>query len=82
MVMRNERALYACETWTLRQRDIETDIRKFSNSSHPLFMIVATHVITSKRWMPEFWLSAPGVEPWTPSTVLRMYMHAMRELVF
>ena len=35
------------------------EIRNFLNSSHPLFVIVATHLPTSKGWKPEFWLSVP-----------------------
>ena len=30
------------------------EICKFSNGSHPLFVIVATHLPTSKGWKPEF----------------------------
>ena len=30
------------------------------NSSHPLCVIVATHLPTSKGWKPEFGLSVPG----------------------
>ena len=54
----------------------------FQNSSHPLFVIVATHLPTSKEWKPEFWLSVSGVEPRTFCTVIQEWTctHAARVL--
>jgi len=34
--------------------------KSIPNSSQPLFVIVATHLPTSNRWKPKFWLSVPG----------------------
>ena len=54
-----------------------------SNSSHPLFVIVVTHLPTSRGWKPEFWLSVPGVEPRTSCTIMHEWTctHAARVLV-
>ena len=46
------------------------EIRTSSNNSHPLFAMVATHLLTSKAPKPEFGPSVLGVEPRTPCTVM------------
>ena len=53
--------------------------------SHALFVIVATHLATSKGWKPEFGLSVLGVEPGTSWTVIHKltYMQStLSELMF